>query len=1091
MEGKMSVGTRWIKLGPAALVVTLLLPMWAWSSDLKILIEREIPQGKLVPGQISVNGEIIGRTFENADKLILPSIYKGKIRYVSQKSFVQGPMGELGQRGDFLLEVSDVKGRTDILFHAGNKPYQSSGCILLGPVGRDPTTLTPTLPRDHPLRQLRTLFYGTDDPTATPDRDIVITITMASLPLHLLTTVAAVKSLTSDVSDSFGMHGDVKSQIDSLQQKLDVARQEMSVAALPSVPKRIIPALSDPSPVTQMSSMLAARLDDPTPRAMAVLATHILSSTAPNLLADGIDGVNLSKFANLSAPSSFSPEEAQSYLDSCRQYLNGSAFSEITRQLASRSADVQSTTQAEIVRMIQLHAKTTVDSVGEASALDSLKQATRGVAPNAVSGSVDSLVKLDDAIHSLVQSKADQITTVKRISDNVAAGISSLVEETVAASSQFNAHDVPSSTAEIGSRVDKLAAFVNQTSISSQVVTLIGKGALPTQDLVALVNDPIIKADTTLRDVRAKLKVVADLQNASVKDVKEMLTSNDKIVTDLAIQVAAQVGIDPNAFKSADQIVQIGMAIAGGNYLAVAQAIPGVGSFLSSVGFGGGGGDSAVMSQLAAMDKKLDQLLAGQEEIKAELKELDKKVDKLTDIVIRNHEEVMQQLTRIEQDVLLNRAVEIENLKKEFYSCYSVFDFQRPNALSQAGISKVYDYPTKELYFAAHVEDFHRCQSALKSFLAPSSISPVFTYQTNPAAAGQSPSQTDISQQAYLDDIVEPTFVYFRDKYAQPNLDPLVSNALLQVNLTSNDIYHKYSVLQKPHRANNLTSDLISDSLTDKHLFINASALSEVADFVPAVLGLWSFVDFRTNLLLGRDQLLATPTVFTKTRLAVVRELTEPPLRRLLQLLDTALAQQSLLSGDILLPELARDVATKNQANQKTVEAILKSNLLLRHNLTLYLIADHLRTTGTPTETYGTILGGNELQHMQTILADEKKNLKALELRRSDMLIENKPADQKYSQCGGKPVEKQGHWYIELTSTICEPLPSQEELYDDSEKNHSALKYTSGWTDLYIRREHVVEALAMYDFPAKLEPAQLLSLWSLAYESGAASGGNR
>ena len=145
-------------------------------SDLSILVEREHAQGQLLPGQLSVDGKVIGRTFENVDAQILPGVYRGMLRYVSQNNFVQGDLGRLARKGDFLLEVSGVPGTTNILFHGGNKAYQSKGCILLGPVGRDPSTLDVDIGPDHPLRQLRILFYGTDTPTATPDKAIVITI---------------------------------------------------------------------------------------------------------------------------------------------------------------------------------------------------------------------------------------------------------------------------------------------------------------------------------------------------------------------------------------------------------------------------------------------------------------------------------------------------------------------------------------------------------------------------------------------------------------------------------------------------------------------------------------------------------------------------------------------------------------------------------------------------------------------------------------------------------------------------------------------------------------------------------------------------
>jgi Family of unknown function (DUF5675) len=156
----------------------MFLFLWSASaaSDFAIVVEREGPQGKLIPGQLSVNGQIIGRTYENVDAQILPGEYRGVLRYVSQKNFVQGPIGVLAQKGDFLLEVSGVPGKTDILFHGGNKPYQSKGCILLGPVGRDASTLEVTVGPDHPLRKLRKTFYGTDVPIATPDKNVIIII---------------------------------------------------------------------------------------------------------------------------------------------------------------------------------------------------------------------------------------------------------------------------------------------------------------------------------------------------------------------------------------------------------------------------------------------------------------------------------------------------------------------------------------------------------------------------------------------------------------------------------------------------------------------------------------------------------------------------------------------------------------------------------------------------------------------------------------------------------------------------------------------------------------------------------------------------
>ena len=141
-----------------------------------ILVQRERQTGNLVTGTLSVNGRQVGTTYENAGLMIPASSYSGYMRYVSQGNFVQGPLGTIAKSGDFLLEIGNVPGRTNILFHGGNKPRHSRGCILLGGVSKDPKTHQPLLDHDHPLRKLRRMFYGTDSPVSSPARQVTIRV---------------------------------------------------------------------------------------------------------------------------------------------------------------------------------------------------------------------------------------------------------------------------------------------------------------------------------------------------------------------------------------------------------------------------------------------------------------------------------------------------------------------------------------------------------------------------------------------------------------------------------------------------------------------------------------------------------------------------------------------------------------------------------------------------------------------------------------------------------------------------------------------------------------------------------------------------
>ena len=140
-----------------------------------VVVQRSKTKDNLLTGTITVNGEKIGSTFENGALKIPAGTYKGVLRTTSSKNFVQGPGGKLGRSGDFLLEVSGVPKRTDILFHAGNKPEQSEGCIMLGPATRDSKTQEPIAPEA--LRKLRLKFYDdVDAPKMTPDKTITIKV---------------------------------------------------------------------------------------------------------------------------------------------------------------------------------------------------------------------------------------------------------------------------------------------------------------------------------------------------------------------------------------------------------------------------------------------------------------------------------------------------------------------------------------------------------------------------------------------------------------------------------------------------------------------------------------------------------------------------------------------------------------------------------------------------------------------------------------------------------------------------------------------------------------------------------------------------
>lgn len=146
-----------------------------WEQHFDINIVRSEVKDGLVYGSIWLNGEFIGNAYEN-DALKIPTgKYQAYMRYHSQKNFVQGPDGVMTNEGDFLLEVGNVPGRSNILFHSGTKPHHSKGCILLGPAYKNPEG-SRYIKEDHPLYILRQKYYGTNNPDSCPAVAITITV---------------------------------------------------------------------------------------------------------------------------------------------------------------------------------------------------------------------------------------------------------------------------------------------------------------------------------------------------------------------------------------------------------------------------------------------------------------------------------------------------------------------------------------------------------------------------------------------------------------------------------------------------------------------------------------------------------------------------------------------------------------------------------------------------------------------------------------------------------------------------------------------------------------------------------------------------
>ena len=86
---------------------------------MKLTLQRGIPKGESLPGEMFFGGEHTCYTMERVAVAIPAETYKVGLY----------PSPHFGRMMPILL---DVPGRSDILLHWGNYPENSDGCILVG-----------------------------------------------------------------------------------------------------------------------------------------------------------------------------------------------------------------------------------------------------------------------------------------------------------------------------------------------------------------------------------------------------------------------------------------------------------------------------------------------------------------------------------------------------------------------------------------------------------------------------------------------------------------------------------------------------------------------------------------------------------------------------------------------------------------------------------------------------------------------------------------------------------------------------------------------------------------------------------------------
>jgi hypothetical protein len=139
----------------------------AQDSDFKLTIARKHKDAKCTSGYLAVNGKVIAHTLElpwNGNAPLISSIPDGTYGGILRYDHVDA----------WRIQLTGVPGRSNVQIHTGNTPDNSEGCILVGlTLGPDFCTV---LNSKKAYDALRVAFYGSAQPTATPDKKISVIV---------------------------------------------------------------------------------------------------------------------------------------------------------------------------------------------------------------------------------------------------------------------------------------------------------------------------------------------------------------------------------------------------------------------------------------------------------------------------------------------------------------------------------------------------------------------------------------------------------------------------------------------------------------------------------------------------------------------------------------------------------------------------------------------------------------------------------------------------------------------------------------------------------------------------------------------------
>jgi hypothetical protein len=356
--------------------------------------------------------------------------------------------------------------------------------------------------------------------------------------------------------------------------------------------------------------------------------------------------------------------------------------------------------------------------------------------------------------------------------------------------------------------------------------------------------------------------------------------------------------------ETARAAIGIATSLASGNVLGAIGAVGGL--------FGGGGPDQAelrhqeLLKEFEKVNKRLDELQRGQQRLMEQVAALDRRVDELAAQVARNHAEVMTALGDVNRNVLWVGRLVIQDDISSLDACKQVTRFYEQDS-----------YRGRRDFAQNFPGDIRLCEEAL----ARLSVDPMQGTNFARILWLDAYDTTGVEARRYSRAVVKPVRDYFLDTWlpqvagSNPAMHARLRGALASPSFTLASLSEKLHRLRSGAPDREVPVSVLTHPVQD----------SAVVEFAKRVLDLHGVQAFFTNGAIRPEAAYFDPGALPLGARYLPGEF---QLHRALEIVDYAVAQQTLLSGDVMLHHLSEMFFDPALATLTEGNVVLDSNVM-------------------------------------------------------------------------------------------------------------------------------------------------------------------